>query len=151
MKKSKFSLLVVSTLAASMFLSACSGGSSTNKDTSKNTKNTTAQLADKQVINVLETAEIPTLDSVMNQDVLGSEILSQVTSGLYRLDQTGTKAIPDDAVGAPKFNDDKTVLTIKLKKNIKWSNGDPVTANDFVYCYGNVRSIQKLHHHMVHI
>lgn len=135
MKKSKFSLLVVSTLAASMFLGACSGGSSTNKDTSKNTKSTTAQLADKQVINVLETAEIPTLDSVMNQDVLGSEILSQVTSGLYRLDQTGTKAIPDDADGMPTFNSDKSVLTIKLKKNVKWSNGDPVTAHDYVYAW----------------
>jgi oligopeptide transport system substrate-binding protein len=135
LKKSKFSLLVVSTLAASMFLGACSGGSSTNKDTSKDTKSTGGQLADKQVINVLETAEIPTMDSVMNQDVLGSEILSQVTSGLYRLDQTGTKAIPDDAVGAPKYNADKTVLTISLKKNVKWSNGDPVTAKDYVYAW----------------
>jgi oligopeptide transport system substrate-binding protein len=136
LKKSKYSLLVASGLAASMFLSACSGGSSTNKDTSKDTtKGTTAQLADKQVINVLETAEIPTLDSVMNQDVLGSEILNQVTSGLYRLDQTGTKVLPDDAVGEPKYNSDKTVLTINLKKNVKWSNGDPVTAKDYVYSW----------------
>ena len=135
MKKSKFSLLVVSTLAASMFLGACSGGSSTNKDTSKDNKSTAGQLADKQEINVLETAEIPTLDSVMNQDVLGSEILAQTTAGLYRLDQTGTKAIPDDAAGAPKFNADKTVLTISLKKNVKWSNGDPVTAKDYVFAW----------------
>jgi oligopeptide transport system substrate-binding protein len=135
MKKSKFSLLLVSTLAASMFLGACSGGSSTNNNAGKNTKSTAGQLADKQVINVLETAEIPTLDSVMNQDVLGSEILSQVTSGLYRLDQTGTKAIPDDADGMPTFNSDKSVLTIKLKKNVKWSNGDPVTAHDYVYAW----------------
>lgn len=136
MKKSKYSLLLASGLAASMFLSACSGGSSTNKDTSKDTsKSTTGQLADKQVVNVLETAEIPTLDSVMNQDVLGSEILAQTTAGLYRLDQTGTKAIPDDAAGAPKFNADKTVLTISLKKNVKWSNGDPVTAKDYVFAW----------------
>ncbi len=135
MKKSKFSLLVVSTLAASMFLSACSGGSSTNNNSSKEKTSSTGQLAAKQVINVLETAEIPTLDSVMNQDVLGSEILAQVTSGLYRLDKTGTKAIPDDAVGAPKFNADKTVLTINLKKNVKWSNGDPVTAHDYVFAW----------------
>ncbi len=135
MKKSKFSLLVGSTLAVSIFLSACSGGSSTNKDTSKGTKGTTQQLAEKQVINVLESAEIPTLDSVMNQDVLGSEIISQTTAGLYRLDQTGTKAIPDDAAGEPKFNADKTVITISLKKNVKWSNGDPVTAKDYVFAW----------------
>lgn len=135
MKKSKFSLLVVSTLAASMFLSACSGGSSTNNNSSKEKTSSTGQLAAKQELNVLETAEIPTMDSVMNQDVLGSEMLAQVTAGLYRLDQTGTKAIPDDAVGAPKYNADKTVLTIKLKKNVKWSNGDSVTAKDYVYAW----------------
>lgn len=120
-----------------MFLAACSGGSSNNSNgsTSKDNTSSAGQLADKQVINVLESAEIPTLDSVMNEDVLGSEILTQVTSGLYRLDQTGTKAVPDDAAGAPKFNADKTVLTVDLKKDVKWSNGDPVTAHDYVFAW----------------
>ncbi|WP_066372105.1 peptide ABC transporter substrate-binding protein [Neobacillus fumarioli] len=135
MKKSKLSLLLASTLATSMFLGACSGSSSSDSSKGKNTDGSAGQLAAKQEINVLETAEIPTLDSVMNQDVLGSEILSQVNAGLYRLDQTGKKVIPDIAEGMPKYNADKTVLTIKLRKDAKWSNGDPVTANDFVYAW----------------
>ncbi|MCM3725669.1 peptide ABC transporter substrate-binding protein [Neobacillus cucumis] len=136
MKKSKLSLLLVLSLVLSMFLAACSGGD--KKDTSSsNSKNTgdSEQLADSQEINVLESAEIPNMDSVMNEDVLGSEMVTQVTAGLYRLDQTGTKVIPDVADGEPQFNADKTVLTIKLKNNVKWSNGDPVTANDFVYSW----------------
>lgn len=135
MKKSKLSLLLASTLATSMFLGACSGSSSSDSSKGKNTDGSAGQLAAKQEINVLETAEIPNLDSVMNQDVLGSEILSQVNAGLYRLDQTGKKVIPDIAEGMPKYNADKTVLTIKLRKDAKWSNGDPVTANDFVYAW----------------
>jgi len=134
-KKSKLSLLLASTLATSMFLGACSGSSSSDSSKGKNTDGSAGQLAAKQEINVLETAEIPNLDSVMNQDVLGSEILSQVNAGLYRLDQTGKKVIPDIAEGMPKYNADKTVLTIKLRKDAKWSNGDPVTANDFVYAW----------------
>ncbi|MGZ4161163.1 MAG: peptide ABC transporter substrate-binding protein [Neobacillus sp.] len=138
MKKSKLSLLLVLSLVLSMFLAACSGGGSKNQgtDTGKtNGKDSgTAQLADKQEINVLETAEIPNMDSVMNEDVLGSEIVSQVNAGLYRLDQN-QKVIPDVADGMPQFNADKTVLTIKLKKNVKWSNGDPVTSHDFVYAW----------------
>jgi oligopeptide transport system substrate-binding protein len=119
-----------------MFLAACSGGA--KKDTSSSdSKNTgkTEQLADKQEINVLESAEIPNMDSVMNEDVLGSEMVTQITAGLYRLDKSGTKVIPDAADGEPQFNADKTVLTIKLKKDIKWSNGEPLTANDFVYSW----------------
>lgn len=118
-----------------MFLGACSGSSSSDSSKGKNTDGSAGQLAAKQEINVLESAEIPNLDSVMNQDVLGSEILSQVNAGLYRLDQTGKKVIPDIAEGMPKYNADKTVLTIKLRKDAKWSNGDPVTANDFVYAW----------------
>jgi len=117
-----------------MFLAACSGNSS--KDEGKdNGKDTGTQLADKQELNVLESAEIPNMDSVMNEDVLGSEMISQVNAGLYRLDQSGTKVIPDIAEGMPEYNADKTVLTIKLRQDAKWSNGDPVTANDFVFSW----------------
>jgi oligopeptide transport system substrate-binding protein len=132
-KKSKLSLLVTTALAASLVLGAC--GTNNNSSSSKKKTSSSGQLAEKQVINVLETAEIPTLDSVMNQDVLGSEVLSQVNSGLYRWDQTGKKVIPDLATGEPEYNADKTVLTIKLRKDAKWSNGDPVTAQDFVYAW----------------
>lgn len=136
MKKSKLSLLLVLTLVLGMFLAACSGAkdSSKSKDTGKKNTGGTEQLADKQELNVLESAEIPNMDSVMNEDVLGSTIISQVNEGLYRLDPN-QKVIEGVADGQPKFNADKTVLTIKLKKDVKWSNGDPVTANDFVYSW----------------
>ncbi|MGG3469827.1 peptide ABC transporter substrate-binding protein [Neobacillus pocheonensis] len=138
MKKSKLSLLLVLSLVLSMFLAACSGGKDTSKDTSKDTGKdkgaATEQLADTQELNVLESAEIPSLDSVMNQDVLGGTILGAINEGLYRLDPD-QKVIPGVADGMPTYNDDKTVLTIKLKKDAKWSNGDAVTAEDFVFAW----------------
>jgi oligopeptide transport system substrate-binding protein len=137
-KKSKLSLLLVLSLVLSMFLAACSGGKDTSKETSKDTNNgkdaTTEQLADKQELNVLESAEIPTMDSVMAQDVLAFTTLNATNEGLYRLDPD-QKVIPGIADGMPTYNDDKTVLTIKLKKDVKWSNGAPVTAKDFVYAW----------------
>jgi oligopeptide transport system substrate-binding protein len=118
-----------------MFLAACSGGKTetTKKETGKKTANT-ENLAADQTLNVLESAEIPTMDSVMNQDVLGGTMLNAVNEGLYRLD-ADQKVIPGVADGMPTYNNDKTVLTIKLKKDTKWSNGDPVTAHDFVYSW----------------
>jgi oligopeptide transport system substrate-binding protein len=135
-KKSKLSLLLVLSLVLSMFLAACSGSKDTgsSKDNGKKNTGKTEQLAADQTLNVLESAEIPNMDSVMNEDVLGSTIISQVNEGLYRLDPN-QKVIPGIADGEPQFYADKTVLTIKLKKDVKWSNGDPVTANDFVYSW----------------
>ncbi|WP_223592823.1 peptide ABC transporter substrate-binding protein [Neobacillus bataviensis] len=137
MKKSKLSLLLVLSLVLSMFLAACAGGKDTSKDTGKKEDNkgaATEQLADKQELNVLESAEIPSMDSVMSQDTMSFTTLNATNEGLYRLDPD-QKVIPGVADGAPTYNDDKTVITIKLKKDVKWSNGDPVTAKDFVFAW----------------
>jgi oligopeptide transport system substrate-binding protein len=137
-KKSKLSLLLVLSLVLSMFLAACSGGGEKNegktKNEGKNNAGSEEQLADEQVLNVLESAEIPTMDSVMAEDVLGFTMLNATNEGLYRLD-ADQKVVPGVADGMPTYNDDKTVLTIKLRQDAKWSNGDPVTAHDFVYSW----------------
>lgn len=127
-KKSKLSLLLILTLVLSMFLSACAGKKDNAKDNAANEK------APEQVLNVLESAEIPGMDSAMAEDVLSFTMLNAVNEGLYRLDPN-QKVIPGVADGKPVANEDKTVYTIKLKKTAKWSNGDPVTANDFVYAW----------------
>ncbi|WP_040204541.1 peptide ABC transporter substrate-binding protein [Neobacillus jeddahensis] len=136
MKKSKLSLLLVLSLVLSMFLAACSGGDKeeTGKNEGKNNAGSEEQLADKQELNVLESAEIPTMDSVMGQDTLSFTTLNAVNEGLYRLD-ADQKVIPGVADGMPTYNDDKSVLTIKLKQDLKWSNGEPITAKDFVFAW----------------
>jgi oligopeptide transport system substrate-binding protein len=115
-----------------MFLAACSG--SKTDGTSKKNTGSKEQLAADQTLNVLESAEIPTMDSVMSQDVLSGTMINATNEGLYRLD-ANQKVIPGVADGSPTADDTKTVYTIKLKKDTKWSNGDPVTAHDFVYAW----------------
>ncbi|MBV7508516.1 peptide ABC transporter substrate-binding protein [Bacillus sp. sid0103] len=137
MKKSKLSLLLVLSLVLSMFLAACSGGNKNEGKENEGKNNTGTKetaLADEQVLNVLESAEIPSMDSVMSQDVLSFTMLNATNEGLYRLDPD-QKVIPGVAEAAPTYNDDKSVITIKLKQDTKWSNGDPVTAHDFVYAW----------------
>jgi len=51
-----------------------------------------------------------------------------------RLDVNG-KVIPDMAADMPKVSNDQTVYTFKIRPDAKWSNGDPVTAEDFVYAW----------------
>ncbi|CRK83465.1 peptide ABC transporter substrate-binding protein [Neobacillus massiliamazoniensis] len=135
MKKSKLSLLLVLTLVLSMFLAACSGSKNVSKETTDGKSNGSEEkLAADQTLNVLESAEIPNMDNAKNTDTMGGEILNATNEGLYRLDQN-QKVVPAAAAEMPKYNADKTVLTIKLRKDAKWSNGDPVTAHDFVFSW----------------
>jgi len=137
-KKSKLSLLLVLSLVLSMFLAACSGGDKTegtDKGKDKGGEKPAAeQLADKQELNVLESAEIPTMDSVLGTDAMSFTTLNATNEGLYRLNPD-QKVVPAGAEAMPEYNADKTELTIKLRKDAKWSNGDPVTAKDYVYAW----------------
>ena len=57
-----------------------------------------------------------------------------IREGLYELDAKTFRPIP---AGAIRFDlsDDKKVWTFHLRKDCKWSNGDPVTAADYVFSW----------------
>ncbi|TDL35554.1 peptide ABC transporter substrate-binding protein [Macrococcoides bohemicum] len=117
--------LIAFVLVLSSVLAACSGGSS-----EKDSKG-------KQVLNLVLSSDIPSMNSALATDLVSFEMYENVMEGLYRLDKD-TKPVPALAEGDPKETDGGKTWTIKLRKDAKWSNGDPVTANDFVYAWRNV-------------
>ncbi len=131
MKKSRLFLLLALSLVLSMFLAACNGGGDTTTESEGDTD--TAEESVPQELKVLETSEIPTMDSVMAQDAASFTALANTMEGLYRLDQD-QQAVPGMAEGEPEVSEDGLVYTVKLKE-AKWSNGDPVTAEDFVFAW----------------
>ncbi|HFJ9439872.1 MULTISPECIES: peptide ABC transporter substrate-binding protein [Bacillus] len=135
-KMKKFTAVVAPVLAMSMALTACSGSggekkSSTTSSGGGEEKKSEIKYAAKQVLNRTENQEIPTMDVSKSTDTLGSQILGNTMEGLYRLDKDN-KPIPAAAESSTKSEDGKK-YTFKLRKDAKWSNGDPVTAKDFVY------------------
>jgi oligopeptide transport system substrate-binding protein len=63
-----------------------------------------------------------------NQDI---EHHFMVWRGLYHLDKD-SKPQPAMAQGAPTVSADGKTYTVKLKSGLKWSDGQPLDANDFV-------------------
>lgn len=129
MKKARLLLLLALTLVLSSFLAAC--GTGNDDDAAQGGDTPKEEVA--QVLNILETAEIPTMDTVMGTDAVAFNVANQVFEGLYRLDENNepTEGMATDHT----VSEDGTVYTFNLRDNATWSNGDPVTANDFVYAW----------------
>lgn len=117
-------------LTLGLVLTAC-GGSDSSKD-----KETTST-GDKKVVNLMESAEIPSMDSVTGTDGVSFTAQNQVFEGLYYLDKDD-QTQPGVAASDPEISDDQKVYTIKLRDDAKWSNGTKVTANDFVYAWQKI-------------
>ena len=89
--------------------------------------------ASKQVLNWNETAELPTMDLSKATDVVSFDMLNNTMEGLYRLGKD-SKIEPGIATKT-KVSSDGLTYTFTLRKDAKWSNGDKVTAKDFVYSW----------------
>ncbi|HEU4797700.1 MAG TPA: ABC transporter substrate-binding protein, partial [bacterium] len=88
----------------------------------------------RQVLRLnLETGEPATLDPAKIDNRAAGTIAKQLFEGLIRLDKDGN-VVPGVAERWQVSADGK-VYTFALRRNARWSNGDPVTAQDFVYSY----------------
>ena len=76
---------------------------------------------------------IADMNSTSTTDSVSSELLLNVMSGLYRLDEN-TKPVPDMAEGVD-ISEDGLNYTFTLRDGLKWSNGDPITSHDFKYAW----------------
>lgn len=93
--------------------------------------NSSASQSYSKSLSWMTTSEIQTLDQNKMVDTTSSEQADNVFEGLNRLDNQG-KIKPGVATKSTASKDGKT-WTFTLRKNAKWSNGDPVVAEDFVY------------------
>ena len=75
--------------------------------------------------------QFPTVDPQLIEEVSGSHVARQLFEGLMNQDAEG-ELIPGVATGF-EGNEDNTEFTFTLREDAVWSNGDPVTAEDFVY------------------
>jgi oligopeptide transport system substrate-binding protein len=88
----------------------------------------------KQAINIQVSSELPTIDSALASDTPSMSVINNFQEGLYRRDKNG-KLQPAGASAQPTISDDGLTYTIKLRQAAKWSNGDKVTAKDYVFAW----------------
>ncbi|MCT3493623.1 peptide ABC transporter substrate-binding protein [Lactobacillus delbrueckii] len=117
-KIKKFTLAAVSVSAA--FLLAACGSQQSSSSSSK----------DKQVLKLSATAPLDTIDISKST---GYGQTGNVFESFYRLGKNGQPAAGLAKSGT--VSKDGKTWTFKLRSNAKWSNGEKITAQDFVYSW----------------
>lgn len=116
-------------------LSACGSAKTETGETKTSlaeTEATESGNGGERVLNVHIDVEVASLDPQIATDGTSFEVIADITDGLYELD-AGGKPVPGLAESVDKSSDGLT-LTYHLR-DVKWSNGTPVTANDFVFAW----------------
>ncbi|RKQ33443.1 peptide ABC transporter substrate-binding protein [Oceanobacillus halophilus] len=109
-------------------LTAC--GTSDNEE---NNNTSTGENTGEKVLNFINGDTIPSMDPSMVTDEYGFQFIGSTMEGLYRLDEN---AEPVEGIAINhEVSEDGLTYTFELREDAKWSNGDPVTANDFVYAW----------------
>lgn len=132
MRTKKWSILLVAVLVVSMVLAACGGGK--DEGSTKNSSGEDSAKAEEQVLNFINGDYIPSMDPSKVTDEYGFQFVGATMEGLYRLGEDG-EIKEGIAKGEPEVSEDGLTWTFKLREDAKWSNGDPVTAHDFVYSW----------------
>ncbi|MCT4608406.1 MAG: peptide ABC transporter substrate-binding protein [Pelagimonas sp.] len=91
------------------------------------------KLAEDQTFTYRVLDEFTSFDPQLVEDVNGSEVVRDLFEGLYNQDENGA-LIPGVALSHDVSADNMT-YTFKLRDTAKWSDGQPVTAHDFVYAW----------------
>ncbi|KRL08885.1 oligopeptide ABC superfamily ATP binding cassette transporter, substrate-binding lipoprotein [Schleiferilactobacillus perolens DSM 12744] len=120
MKKTYGVKIAAAATVAVALLSACSG----NKSSS------TGSTGAKTTWSRMEGDIISTMDPSLITDAISGQAATDTMAGLYRYD--GSDLQPDLATAVVKPTNSGKTYTFKIR-NAKWSNGDAITANDFVF------------------
>jgi len=149
MKKKILSVMLASVLAMSMIgcgSSAVSGVTETettesadstqSADTTQSADATAAEATGEgsgEDLNVMLETPVESLDPQQATDGTSFEVIADYTDGLMQMDADGqaVNAIAESV----DVSDDGLTYTFHLRADANWSNGEPVTANDFVFAW----------------
>ncbi len=124
-KKWTFSVVAL----CGLVLAGCYGGGT---DTKSSDSASGGSASGGGVFNLVVPQEMPTADLSLATDTISFTALNNVYEGIYRLDKD-SKPQPAGASELADVSEDGLTYKIKLREDAKWSNGDPVTAADYVY------------------
>ena len=112
------------------FLEACGGGGS-------NTSGQKVVKGGKLIEGTI--SDMSTFNTLNSGDTTSTQIIVLLYDGLLGINSKGDN-IPMLASGLPQVSSDSLTFTYKLRPNLKWSDGQPITADDVAFTYNLIIS-----------
>lgn len=120
-------LLIFFVILSLMFIASCGGENTTN----------ISEGMDKRILHFGNGAEPQGLDPHITTGIPEFQLQTALFEGLVTKNPKTNEPIPG-AAESWEISDDRKTYVFKMRENAKWSNGDPVTAHDFVYSWKRV-------------
>jgi oligopeptide transport system substrate-binding protein len=92
------------------------------------------QPPDRQILRYISGSEPESLDPQIGTSQPEARVYMSLFEGLVEYHPKTSTPIPEIAESW-EINSDSSEFTFHLRKNAKWSNGDPLNAHDFVYTF----------------
>ncbi|HKW72379.1 MAG TPA: ABC transporter substrate-binding protein [Candidatus Dormibacteraeota bacterium] len=108
-------------------LEACGGGSN------QNTQGVNPVKGGKLIEGTI--SDIATFNTLNSGDTASTQMITLCFDGLLSITDKGDN-IPMLAQALPTISSDALTYTFKLRPNLKWSDGQPLTADDVAFTYG---------------
>lgn len=145
--KRKVASVLAAVLAASMVLAGCGSSApaaapapaAESDAAEKPAEGAEAEAPAAEGATVLDVQVGPspeTIDPALNSAVDGANMIIHAFEGLLKFDKDNN-VVPGLAESW-EMSDDGLVWTFHLREGLKWSDGSPLTANDFVYSWKRV-------------
>jgi oligopeptide transport system substrate-binding protein len=120
-----------------LLLAACAADESPDSDDDSANGDVSMAPADQQVLRLRIQGEPKTIDPQLSNQAQEVTLTRALFSGLFSYDED-LNVVPNLATEMPTIanggvSEDGLTYTIRLNPDAKWSDGQPLTANDFVY------------------
>ena len=106
------------------FLEACAGGPST----------TNTNVKEGGHIVEASTSDLKNFNSVLTNDFTSQEMIAMINDGLYTID-ANANVYSLIAKDKPQISPDNLTYTVNMRQDVKWTDGQDVTADDVVFTY----------------
>ncbi len=93
-------------------------------------------MAGRMVLNRGTSAEPPSLDPSLGAGTMASPLIGDMVIGLLARGPGGE--VQPGAAESWSVSDDGLAYTFRLRENLRWSDGTPLTADDFVYSFRRI-------------